>query len=410
MAKCFIIIGRINKKLFLLLFAGLTQIIYYVIIIFCRKNKDYKFQNTFLYCLVVSISQILVRLYPLILKIPNEQNQNINLTTKKKILHYFFLCLIFVPKTFLGYIYDSAQKEDKEDDNQEQKKDEGDSSEKSSNLFPDNNPITLCLEMIFLICISTFCLKYKYFIHHIISLVVLIIIGVLFFCSDYKQFFGEHFKSYIIFIIPHAALDAAYRCYQKYLMEKFYYPYWNIALVPGIVLFPIALFLFLYGLLKANGIKTDKDFLVDFFVFRIVLPLVFNIIMCPLTIMIVFYFSPDYILIISLLAGIGETLIIVKENIIYLSFYIPSIIVQIFVMLIYLEILELNFCGLNKNTRRNIHLRGENEIDLSFDQRETVSEDNNADIAKKKYLELEEKFNKDFKNEEEQEEEKVTNT
>ena len=77
-------------------------------------------------------------------------------------------------------------------------------------------------------------------------------------------------------------------------------------------------------------------------------------------------------------------------------------------MLIYLEILELNFCGLNKNTRRNIHLRG--EIDLSFDQRETVSEDNNADIAKKKYLELEEKFNKDFKNEEEQEEEKVTNT
>ena len=82
-----------------------------------------------------------------------------------------------------------------------QKKDEGDSSEKSSNLFPDNNPITLCLEMIFLICISTFYLKYKYFKHHIISLVVLIIIGVLFFCSDYERFFGENFKSYIIVFI-----------------------------------------------------------------------------------------------------------------------------------------------------------------------------------------------------------------
>ena len=405
MAKCFIIIGRINKKLFLLLFAGLTQIIYYVIIIFCRQNKDYKFQNTFLYCLVVSISQILVRLYPLILKIPNEQAQNIKLTKKKKFLHYFFLCLIFVPMTFLGYIYDSFQKEGKGEDKQE--KDEGDSSEKSSNLFPDNNPITLCLEMIFLIFISTFCLKYKYFKHHIISLVVLIIIGILFFCSDYERFFGENFKSYIIFIIPHAALDAAYRCYQKYLMEKFYYPYWNIALVPGIVLFPIALFLFLYGLLRDNSIKTVNDFLVDFFVFRIVLPFLLNIIMCPLTIMIVYYFSPDYILIISLLAGIGETLIIVKQNIVYLAFYIPSIIIQFFFMMIYLEILELNFCGLNKNTKRNIHLRG--EIDQLFVREDTISEDNNADINEKKYLELEKKFNKDFKVEEEQEEEKITN-
>ena len=28
-------------------------------------------------------------------------------------------------------------------------------------------------------------------------------------------------------------------------------------------------------------------------------------------------------------------------------------------MLIYLEIIELNFCNLNKNTRRNVQIRGE---------------------------------------------------
>ena len=121
--------------------------------------------------------------------------------------------------------------------------------------------------------------------------------------------------------------------------------------------------------------------------------------------MIVYYFSPDYILIISLLAGIGETLIIVKQNIVYLAFYIPSIIIQFFFMMIYLEILELNFCGLNKNTKRNIHLRG--EIDQLFVREDTISEDNNADINENKYLELEKKFNKDFKVEEEQEEKKL---
>ena len=35
---------------------------------------------------------------------------------------------------------------------------------------------------------------------------------------------------------------------------------------------------------------------------------------------------------------------------------------QIFALLIYLEILELNFCGLNKNTKRNIDLRAKEDL------------------------------------------------
>ena len=77
-------------------------------------------------------------------------------------------------------------------------------------------------------------------------------------------------------------------------------------------------------------------------------------------------------------------------------------------MLIYLEILELNFCGLNENTRRNIHLRS--ETDSSFNQRETVSSDNNTDTVINHSIELVEKINEDIKTEEDKEDEKLINS
>ena len=92
MAKCFIIIGRINKKLILLLIACLTQIIYSVINTFVRKEKRYKFYGSILNWLVMSISQMLVRFYPLILKITNEQKPNIKITKKRRSLPWVKIC------------------------------------------------------------------------------------------------------------------------------------------------------------------------------------------------------------------------------------------------------------------------------------------------------------------------------
>ena len=43
-------------------------------------------------------------------------------------------------------------------------------------------------------------------------------------------------------------------------------------------------------------------------------------------------------------------------------YFLILFVFQIFCLLIYLEIIELNFCGLNKNTKRNIRERGLSEI------------------------------------------------
>ena len=386
MAKCFIIIGSINKKLILLLIACITQITYSIINTFVRQEIRFRFYSAILNRLVMSISQMLVRLYPLILKITNEQKPNIRITKKRKFLHYCFLCFILILMIIIGFISEFIARTN---------------INNSNNLFPSNNPIVVCFEMIFLILISKYFLEYKYFKHHIISLIVLILIGLLFFfCYDIRSSFTK-FIILIILRIAHAALDAVYRCYQKYMMEKLYYPYWNIAFVPGLILFPITLVLFIIQLKFYND-QNLEDYLTNFIIFKIVLPLIFNVIMTPLTILIVYYFPPDYILIITLLESIFRTIKVCIKREVFNALFILLHIIQILAMLIYLEIFELNFCGLNKNTRRNIDLRG--EIDQSVDDGETISEDNNTDTGIDSSLEVDEKINEDYKTEEEEEE------
>ena len=48
---------------------------------------------------------------------------------------------------------------------------------------------------------------------------------------------------------------------------------------------------------------------------------------------------------------------------------------QFFVLMLYLEIIELKFCGLNTNTRRNIQIRGQKELNKGIDDLEGRTSD-----------------------------------
>ena len=126
---------------------------------------------------------------------------------------------------------------------------------------------------------------------------------------------------------------------------------------------------------------------------KIIIVLILHIILCPLSILIVFYFSPAFILIIFQLSAIIDNLTQKPKESLYC---IPLYICQFIALLIHLEILELNFCGLNKYTKKNINLRGIN--DLLDEGRDSVLETENIDINKdyainvqpmKKYDEIE---------------------
>ena len=94
------------------------------------------------------------------------------------------------------------------------------------------------IEMVFLALISIFLLKYKYFIHNYIAIGAFILFGLI---NDIiLDLYSKSLKvGALSLIMSFIALitDAIYLCYQKYMMEKLFYPYWNVVLVPGIILF-----------------------------------------------------------------------------------------------------------------------------------------------------------------------------
>ena len=123
MSKSFIIFGRINKRLFLPFFACLIQVINVIINKFDSIDKNF-FNFAFLYLIASSFGQLSVRLYPYILKISNKKDINFKISKKKKCLHYFILCLLFISDIGLGnisFIFENRNIE--------------------SHLFPNNNLI-----------------------------------------------------------------------------------------------------------------------------------------------------------------------------------------------------------------------------------------------------------------------------
>jgi hypothetical protein len=71
-----------------------------------------------------------------------------------------------------------------------------------------------------------------------------------------------------------------------------------------------------------------------------------------------FYFEPSFVLISYEFSKFFQVL---KENP-EKAYVVAFFILQFFCLMIVLEIIELNFCGLNKNTKRNISQRGVDEL------------------------------------------------
>ena len=84
-----------------------------------------------------------------------------------------------------------------------------------------------------------------------------------------------------------------------------------------------------------------------------------------LTLLILEYFSFNHVFISHLLyrivIGFIQSITNFDSYKNYLFFLIPAFF-QVFSLLFYLEILEFNFCNLNKNTKRNIMLREQEEM------------------------------------------------
>jgi hypothetical protein len=187
-------------------------------------------------------------------------------------------------------------------------KSEGSETTSSYNPIVDYEFLKLSIEMICLIIISRILLKYKYFIHHVISITTFILIGII--CDIVVDKYEKLRKDGIYNFLDILAIiiDSLYYCYLKYLMEKKFVYYWNIGLTLGITLITFASFLLFVALIDKDKSASDTAMIYTFYksfqegnIGLIILNL-FNLIilyffLLVLTLLTSFYFQPSFALI-----------------------------------------------------------------------------------------------------------------
>ena len=357
MVKKIFLLGDINKKLLLPFLLAVSQILYNVHTTKFPEDESNQILESYSSC----IGRIMILIIPYIYKVPiNEDNQKI--VKRKKCLHYFLLCFIYALNIMLIFTSSLLNKNF----------DEGKENVKNPNAGGDF--FKTGLEMIFLALISICLLKYKYFIHNYIAIGAFIIFGILtdvilgVFSTALKIGYASMLIDFVVTIT-----DSVHFCYQKYMLEKLYYPYWNVVLVPGLVLMVINSTTLIIILIC--GKNTDINFFKGFYdyfnkievgyiVGKFLINVVLNFLLYTFTILTLYQFNPDFVLISLQLSKFVNVLMNNKNGTYY---FIIFVVLQFFCLLIYLEIIELNFCELNKNTRRNVQIRGKDDALGNFE-------------------------------------------
>ena len=350
-------IGVYNKKLFLPFGVAFVQILINIM----NKTLPEKIKNHTLEMTDLSLSEIFVVIIPIFnICSLNTRNDFSPKRTKKKIALQF-LVLSFIFGVFIAFnIMKSIQANNF---NQQHK----------SYQNPHNSGLSSLesLELIFITIVSILLLKYKYFIHHIISIIVFIFIC--FFIDlilhNYEDLF-ERGGLFIFLNIMVVLVDAIGYGYQKYMMDVLFHPYWSVSLAIGLTSFTINSGLLIACLSKGKeqAIKEKNQMFIGFYkyfeevdlgiiIIKHLLNFILSFFLNLFRSLTILHFSPDYILISFTISRILD---IILETGAYECLVLFAL--QFITLMFYLEIFEFNFWGLNKNTRKNIQKREKEEM------------------------------------------------
>ena len=227
------------------------------------------------------------------------------------------------------------------------------------------------LEIIFIIIVSKFLLKMKLYIHHYIGLLIFLILslGIDLLCN--LTIFKP--KIFFIFIyIIHRILDSIYITYEKYMMDKLgYSPYMVVFSIGFIFLFAgtvCVIVLAFTGSLFYDGKKYILESFGDYFsknnykeaILYTIYLIIFRFFLNILKILTVYYFTQIHTFTTYIILKIFDLLLTKEAEYKYYSLIL--FVFQFLGLLIFLEIIELNFWNLDKNTKRNIGKRENIEI------------------------------------------------
>ena len=358
MAKFFLKLGSLDKKLIMILISTILYIIMDIIEYFSEMPNIHIILDEFY---ARGISYIMLIVVPLIQK---WRNKNLNFNKKERsckriafnLFCIYLLCFFYL---LLG-IYLSSLKS----------KDPNDTEDYKMSHYEG-----LCLEeaiaIFFIIIISKFLLKMKLYIHHFIGLLIFLILSL----GIDLLFNLDIFKPNIFFIfiyILYLISDSFYITYEKYMMDKLGYSPYTVVfligflfLIGGIV---CTMILFFTGGLFYDGEKYKVESFEDYFdnndykevLLYMIYLISFRFFINILKILTVYYFSPIHTFASYIIIKMFNLLLNKKAKYKYYSLILFPL--QFLGLLIFLEIIELNFWKLNKNTKKNIENRGTKEI------------------------------------------------
>ena len=186
------------------------------------------------------------------------------------------------------------------------------------------------------------------------------------------NFFINHDLNNIVFKTLYVIFEAILYCYLKYMIDVKYYYFWNINFIRGV--FDLIVYGFIFSLLYIIKTVNNNDILLKslelykegkawYIFFRILFGIIiegfFNSIFEYQTINI---FNPNYVFVCYEISKIPEILMNANNINDWLS--IIPFTLQIIILLFYLEIFELNFCNLNKNTKKIYNQEKEQKAQL----------------------------------------------
>ena len=220
-----------------------------------------------------------------------------------------------------------------------------------------------CWEAIIIFLVTSFFMKNKYYLHHILSLIIFCITCIA--IDLILEYYSGRGLSLLYFFICDL-MESLAVIYMKYLMDSRFKQYWHLLLAMGLINVLMTLASFVISIIrdKNNGTNDTYDGLSEYFtsvgvgyiILRFIVMFLFNGILGE---MMRYVLMKNYT-INHLLIGGQLAILVVDCQLIdnyYKYFCMIPFVIQIFSLLIYLEILECNFCGLNKNTKKNIQLR-----------------------------------------------------
>ena len=377
MAEFFLKVGSINKMLLMPIISAILYIIMDIIEYYVEMPGSHYIFDFY----ARGISYVMLKLIPIIQRCRNksvgikEKKCHCKKTTYDLFFIYLTYIIFFLVIIYLNYL---------------KSKDPIDTADYKISHYKG-----LCfeeaLEIIFMVIVSKLLLKMEFYIHHYIGLFIFLVLSLIIDILFNLTIFKPDILFICIYII-YLFLDSIYVTYEKYMMDKLGYSPYNVIFYIGFIFLFTAtvgvLILSFTGGVFYNGNKYLIESIDDYLnkngyknvILHLIYLICFRFFINILKILTVYYFTQIHNFTTYILIKIFD-LVLRKESE-YKYFSILLFIFQFLGLLIFLEIIELNFWGLDKNTVKNIEARiSEEDTGLIKDQEKNEKEIRKVELS-----------------------------